>query len=121
MVTDAPERRNSPTCGLARIRELASQEAVIYGGAKVQIDIANLNYSLHDVCYCLQTLEQDEFSHAERYGYGPKEIWLDVYFTTMIYTDERGRQFEDELYIKLKLNRDCIAVVLMSFHPERDS
>jgi hypothetical protein len=115
------ERREARTCSLERIRELASQEQVAYGGIKVEKDIRDLRYSLQDVCRCLQTLEEDEFSHAERYGHGPKEVWLDVYFTTMIFVDERGREFEDELYIKLKLNADCIAVVLMSFHPENDS
>jgi hypothetical protein len=115
------ERREACTCSLETIRKLVSQEQVIYGSIKVERDISDLAYSLQDVCRCLQTLEEHEFSHAERYGYGPKEVWLDVYFTTMIFTDERGREFEDELYIKLKLNADCIAVVLMSFHPENDS
>jgi len=119
MVTNGTERRNSPSCNLQRIQELASQGMVAYGGSKVESDISNLRYLHEDVCECLKVLAPEDFSHAERYG--PKQVWLDVYKTSMEFTDERGRIFTDELYIKLKLDEGCVTVVLMSFHPERNS
>jgi Motility quorum-sensing regulator, toxin of MqsA len=119
MVTSGTERKDSPSCSLQRIQELASQEAVAYGSSTVEIDISNLRYSHEDVCECLRVLAPEDFSHAERYG--PKQVWLDVYKISMEFPDERGRIFTDELYIKLKLDKDCVTVVLMSFHPERNS
>lgn len=115
MVTSEKERRASPTYSLNRIRELAGQGAVNYGSSKVLNDVENLSYGLQTVCECLASLAESDFCHAERYG--PKSIWLDVYKITY----NGYRDFTDDLYIKLKLDRDCLVIVLCSFHRESNS
>ena len=65
-----------------------------------------------DVWTCLQALDKCHFRHAERYNNdGP---WLDVYHIPF-----QGPAGIDELYVKFKLNRDCIVVILHSFHRKR--
>ncbi|MBK5963166.1 hypothetical protein CCR95_03435 [Thiocystis minor] len=108
-----PERRNEAEYSLSRVRELAKLGCVSYGSKNVQRDIENLPYVLEDVQKCLQLLRDCHFHHTERYA--PGEPWLDVYHVA--YPGPTG--VVDELYIKLKLDRDCILVVLASFHRER--
>lgn len=113
MVTQDTRRRPSPRYDLGRVRELASSESVAYGSSRVQFDADNLGYGFEAVCQCLAELQADDFHHSERYqNTGP---WLDVYL--MRYVGPSGAT--DDLYIKLKLNKSCVTVVLCSFHPER--
>lgn len=108
-----PERRSEAEYSLSRVCELAKQGCVRYGGRNVQRDIENLSYAPEDVQKCLQLLTDCHFHHAERYA--PGGPWLDVYHVA--YPGPTG--VVDELYVKLKLDRDCILVVLASFHRER--
>lgn len=110
---DVPDRRRSPEYALTRIRDLARQRAVRYGGSSVQRDVENLGYSPDDVCNCLQLLNDCHFRGAVRYE--PGGVWLDEY--NISYPGPEG--VIDELYVKLKLNRDCIVVILASFHRDR--
>ena len=113
MVIRDTERRARPEYSLDRIRELARDGKVSYGSSTVQRDVENLGYAPEDVHRCLEVLNSLHFSHAERYAKaGP---WLDVYCVSC----QGPRGHLDPLYIKLKLNRDCIVVVLGSFHRER--
>lgn len=112
MVTRKSDRRNSPEYSLTRIKELASKGKVLYGSRDVQRDITNLTYSLSDVCDCLNSLEPDHYVESILYENMPS--WLDVYLCT--WQLEGGAL--DPLYIKLKLDRDCITIVLASFHRE---
>lgn len=112
MVTPT-ERRDSPEYSLTRIRELAAEGCVRYLGRRVQRDVENLSYAPEDVHKCLQTLNNCHFHHAERYP--PARPWFDVYLVP--FTGPAG--VLDELYVKLKLDRDCIYVELASFHRER--
>jgi motility quorum-sensing regulator/GCU-specific mRNA interferase toxin len=109
MVTEA-EHRDTPEYSLERVRTLAKDGSVYFGSRKVQRDIANLSYAPEDVHKCLQTLNECHFHRAERYAArGP---WFDVYLIS--YAGPSGAI--DDLYVKLKLDRDCIVVILASFH-----
>lgn len=112
MVTQWMETRAKPVCSLSRIHELAAQQAVHYGSSRVQNHTDNLGYSLEAVCECLARLAPENFHHAERYS--PTGLWLDVYLVT--YRGPTGH--DDPLYIKLKLDRDCLCIILCSFHRE---
>ena len=72
----------------------------------------NLGYSFEAVCRCLAQLAPETFHRAERYSAtGP---WLDVYLLSY-----RGPTNQvDPLYVKLKLDRDCLCIILCSFHLE---
>ena len=111
MVTQGNETREKPACALSRIIELAAEQAVIYGSSRVQNHIDALGYSFEAVCECLVQLRPDDFKEAVRYGNGP---WLDVYLMSYNGPDNQC----DPLYIKLKLDRDCVCIVLCSFHRE---
>ena len=113
MVTpDITNKRSKPEYSLTRIRELAAKSKVIYGSGDVQRDISNLSYSLSDVCDCLCALEEGHY--VESILYEKAAGWLDVYRRTW----QLAGQQRDPLYIKLKLNNDCITIILASFHRE---
>ena len=113
MVSDNTERRDRPEYSLSRVRELAEWGSVDYATSAVQRDVENLAYAPEDVHRCLQTLEESQFCHAERYH--DSRVWLDVY--RIRYPAPTGDV--DPLYLKLKLNRDCVTVLLFSFHRDR--
>lgn len=106
------EKRDKPEWSLTRIHDLAAQKAISYGGSRVQRHIVDWDYSMESVCECLSSLEAEHFQHAVRYS--ETESWLDVYLID--YRSPTGRI--DRLYVKLKLNRDCVLIILCSFHPE---
>lgn len=116
MVTQWMETRATPECSLDRIHELAAQQAVEYGSSTVQRDTDNLRYSHEAVCECLRQLTPDHFRKAVRYPLknGRMGPWLDVYLMT--YRGPTGH--DDPLYIKLMLDRDCVWIILCSFHLE---
>lgn len=106
------EKRDKPEWSLTRIHDLAAQQAISYASSRVQRDTSNLGYSVESVCKCLSSLSADHFQHSVRYS--DSEPWLDVYLVKY-----RGPTDQDDpVYIKLKLNRDCILIVLCSFHLE---
>jgi Motility quorum-sensing regulator, toxin of MqsA len=112
MVTQWMEVRDKPECALARIKELAAQQAVILGGRRVQNHIANLRYSFEAVCECLTQLSLAHFTQSERYT--PDGPWHDIFLMTY-----RGpANCDDSLYIKLRLDHGCVNILLFSFHLE---
>jgi hypothetical protein len=113
MVTDGSQRRNSPTCKLARIHELAGNQQVVYESSTVDLDVANLNYSLSTVCECICALTPDDFK--ESILYADSKVWYDVYKITYIGVESHV----DSLYIKFTLSANCLCVVLFSFHRDR--
>lgn len=112
MVSSGEERRKKAEYSLTCIQQLASQGEVIYGSRRVQRHIENLGYSPEDVHACLGKLTSDHYRGSVRYESDP--FWHDEYLITF----EAKNNQPDELYIKLKLNRDCVLVILASFHPE---
>lgn len=106
------EKREKPQWSLTRIHELAAEQSIVYGSSRVQRDTDNLSYSVEAVCACLSSLKAEHFNHSVRYSdSGP---WLDVYLVKYCGPTDQV----DPLYIKLKLDRDCIVIVLCSFHLE---
>jgi motility quorum-sensing regulator/GCU-specific mRNA interferase toxin len=110
MVPRQEEKSSIPAYSLDRIHELVRSKKLVYGGRKVQRDIVSLRYELDDVCRCLLSLNACHFKESVHYA--DSGVCFDVYRVTC-----RGRDDEDDpLYIKLKLNRDCIVLVIGSFH-----
>jgi hypothetical protein len=77
----------------------------------VQSNAAALGYGLDDVSRCVEQLLASDFRHAIRYPGSTR--WMDVYHTEFRLS---GRDADDDLYIKLSLDRDCVVVDLASFH-----
>lgn len=117
MVTEA-SRRETPAYALPRIRKLAEAGAVDYAGRRVQQDVENLSYAPEDVHGCLSALNECHFHHAVQYqADGP---WADVYIIPCRAPEGTAvGGVVDRLYVKLKLDRDRLRVVLLSFHRER--
>ena len=111
MVSVKEERRSNKEYSLNRIRELAEQGQVDYMFRRVTRHVENLGYSPDDVHKCLSCLGEENYRGTVRYD---GKLWLDEYLIS--YIGPTGHT--DELYIKLKLNRDCIVIQLASFHPE---
>ena len=78
--------------------------------AKIPRDVAQLRFNLDDVLDCLQKLQSHHFAHSIWYESFPR--WHDVY--KPVYRARDGRTIN--LYIKLRLNRDCVVIQLCSFH-----
>lgn len=111
MVSDKEERRDKKEYSLGRIKELAEWGNVMYLSSRVTKHVENLGYSPDEVHKCLSCLKEENYRGTVRYDGKP---WLDEYLIS--YTGPAGQT--DDLYIKLKLNRDCVVIQLASFHPE---
>lgn len=107
------ERRDRPEYSLQRIREIAAQGKVQYLSSRVTMDVENLEFTPDDVHECLRALEAKHFRGSVRYE--GSRAWLDEYLICC----KGQRDSSDNLYIKLKLDRDCIWIYLASFHRER--
>ena len=94
-----------------RLRE-ANVDALSLEGNSER-DARNLGYSDEDVCDCICSLEEGNFSKTKEYSLGKgKTTRLDVYLIT--HTKATGET--DDLYIKLKYFG---WVVVASFHRQR--
>lgn len=114
MVNEKDQRRDFPSYHLGRIVELAEAGKVAYINSSVLRDTENYGYSPAAVHNCLAMLLPGDFRHSVLYE--DTKDWLDVYKIGVINLDAKQR---DDLYVKLKLNRSCILVLLCSFHPDR--
>lgn len=92
---------------------MAANQQVFYESGQVQLDVASLGYSLSTVCDCLCALTPDDFKESRLYV--GTTVWYDVYKITYIGIEPHV----DSLYIKFTLSRDCLLVVLFSFHRDR--
>jgi hypothetical protein len=106
MVTLDDEKRHGVSCNLDVVKALAAQGCIIYFSSQVQKDIDALGFEDDDVCARLGMLQPSNYAHSVRYA--GLDLWLDVYLIA-------------GLYVKFKLDRKCLNVVLHSFHPERNS
>lgn len=107
-------RRNKREYSLSRVCELAKAQKVTYANSRrATKDIEDrLNFSFEDVCERIALLTEEHYQ--ESLDYGDWKGWLDVY---LIPLDSYLGNTEN-LYIKLKLDRDCCEVIVISFHPE---
>lgn len=121
MVNRLADRRDTPVYDLDRVRELAGKGLVTFAGkkkeagTKVEQNAEDLGYSPDDVFACIASLQPGEFD--ESLLYPDEKFWQDVYKCRR--TAPGGEV--DDLYIKLKLTRNAVTVVLQSFHRERYS
>ena len=119
MVSQPADRRAEPVYDLDRVRELAGKGRVIFAGkkrdagTKVEQNAEDLGYSPDDVFACIASLQPEEFD--ESLLYPGEKFWQDVYKCRR--TAPGGEV--DELYLKLKLTRNALTVVLQSFHRDR--
>jgi len=110
MVTQWLDRKDTPDVSLELVKRLAASEAVQFEGFQVQIDTQNLGLGVEAVCDCLQELKAEDFRQSERYTErGP---WHDVY---LIYWRLMP------LYVKFKVTKNCLILLVCSFHRERGS
>ncbi len=112
MVSPDEQRQHWPSHALDRVQELAREGKVKFTPA-VQRDTKNLDYPPDEVFDCLCSLQSGNFKTSIRYANSP--LWHDVY--TVDWRRENGTV--DSLYIKLALAKNCLAVVLFSFHRPR--
>lgn len=96
---------------LGLVKAAAQNLDVEYRGRKVSRDIANLGYSLSDVCKCLSTLTPDEFRKTHTYSNGPPD---DEYICQ--YQRDPEEELIDELYIKFCLIDNYLVIDIASFH-----
>jgi hypothetical protein len=113
MVDPVLDKRDQPVYDLARIRELAGKGLVVAAGSKVENDAQNLGYDPDALNGCISSLQAEEFDHAVRYP--GEKFWQDVYKIRR----ESPQGAIDDLYVKLKLTRNWVTVVLHSFHRHR--
>lgn len=106
------ERRDEAEYSLDGIRRLAEFGQIELRGRRQRRHLAELDYQLEDVCECLIALQEHHFSHSERYE--NVRLWHDVY--KICHTGRDG--VTHDMYIKMRLDRDCIVIELCSFHPE---
>lgn len=97
---------------LKDVREAAQQLNIEYRGRKVQRDIANLGYDIHDVANCLCTLTEDDFRKTHYREVGPPDDDYICRFTKFVGDDKQV----DELYVKFCLIKNCLVVDIASFH-----
>jgi hypothetical protein len=113
MVTQAePEKRDDAEYSLDAVHRLAKASSVVLESRRVLRHVENLQYGIDDVNRLLQCLRRDHFLHAERYV--DDQRWHDVYRLP----HPVALNPNEHLYIKFRLNRDCIVIQLCSFHPE---
>jgi len=113
MVRRVADRRDEPVYDLERVRELAGKGRVVYAGSRVENDAENLGYEPDAVANCIASLQPEEFD--ESLLYSEEKFWQDVYKCRRV--SPKGDT--DDLYIKFKLTRNAITVVLQSFHLDR--
>lgn len=103
----------SPTYALGRIVAAARAGRVVFAGRRLQIDIAQLGYTLDDVHECLATLRPED----HRGVFEADGVLFDVYLPG--FHGPHGGI--DELYVKLTERSEATLpqVVLASFHLQR--
>lgn len=92
---------------------MAEQGKINYGSKKVEEYVEALGYTPEDVQKCLMMLE--DYNFQESILYDNANTWLDVY--RIKFNSPTGEV--DDLYIKLKITRSCLLLVIQSFHPAR--
>ena len=111
MVTFNPEKRKTREYSLDAIHRLARRRCVFVTNKPLR-DSQNLGHTMDSVCECLLGLEPRHYH--ESINYHNKQIWFDIYKLRWP-APTKNNQFDD-LYIKLRLDRDISYITLTSFH-----
>lgn len=114
MVNPKDVVRRTPEYGLQGVHRLASFKQVYYAGSadKLLKHLAELGFSLTDVCDELLTLNASDYDRSIQYG--GRGAWHDVYLKDFPTDDDPSRR----LYVKFRISEDCVLLELCSFHPE---
>ena len=111
MVTPNPEKRTTREYSLDAIHRLARSKSVPLSGKPLR-DSENLGHTLDSICECLLGLEPRHYH--ESVNYHNKLGWFDIYKLRWP-APTKHNQFDD-LYIKLRLDRNISYLILNSFH-----
>lgn len=112
MATLQGRKRKTSEYSLEAVHRLAQRGRMVYGSRKARKDAENLDYMPLDVCECLRNLEPRHY--IESICYRDNE-WFDIYLCNWLAPISTQNVF-DNLYIKLKLYRNCTEIFLASFH-----
>ncbi|HET7370999.1 MAG TPA: type II toxin-antitoxin system MqsR family toxin [Gammaproteobacteria bacterium] len=112
MVSPAVETKDEPDYSLDGVHRLAGFRQIAYAGKRVMRHVDELGFNLDDIGDCLASLQPLDFHRSERYT--AKGRWHDVYL--LRYRGSSGPTHD--LYIKFRLNTECVLIDLCSFHPE---
>lgn len=100
-----------PYYSLEKIIVAAKAELIIYGGRKVNSDIANLGYTLNEVARCISQLQPENYQKT--LDYDDKGKVFDAYKINFSPQEEQT----DSIYIKLRLLENGeVQIGLGSFH-----
>ena len=111
MVTSNPEKREKREYSLDAIHRLARRRC-LFVADKPERDSRNLGHTVDSVCECLLGLEPQHYH--ESINYHDEQGWFDIYKLRWP-APTKHNQFDD-LYIKLRLDRDISYIILTSFH-----
>lgn len=106
------ETKDASEYSLEAVHRLADFQQVRFMYRRIQRHLDMLGYEMDEVCARLSNLCESNFVHSERYV--DDKRWHDVYFLPH---PVPGNAYE-RLYIKFRVDRDCVWIELCSFHPE---
>jgi hypothetical protein len=106
------ETRNECEYSLEGVRRLAGFQQVRFMSRRIQRHVDALGFGLEEVCVRLSSLCEANFHHSERYA--DDQRWHDVY----LLPHPAAANLNERIYIKFRLDRDCVWIELCSFHPE---
>ncbi|MEQ1739115.1 MAG: type II toxin-antitoxin system MqsR family toxin [Methyloglobulus sp.] len=100
-----------PYYSLEKIIAAANAQQIIYGGRKVNSDIANLGYTLDEVARCISQLKPEHYRKTHKFE--DNSTVYDDYVIEFSPQEEKP----DSIYIKLRLLENGeVQIGLGSFH-----
>lgn len=112
VVRGVAEKRNAPEYSLEGVYRAAAIGQVYYTSTRVQRHVDDLCLTDGEVWELLSQLRPEHFDCSIRYEQFRK--WHDVY----LLPHPVPANPSERLYIKFRLDRDCVWIELCSFHPE---
>lgn len=106
------ETKDECEYSLDAVARLARLQQVRFMYRRIQRHLDNLGYGVDEVCVRLGALRQVDFHRSERYKNDMR--WHDVY----VLPQPVSANARERLYIKFRIDPDCVWIELCSFHPE---